>query len=102
MGGSDWARTLEDVARKWHPLQIERRKPVHAHDVINSLERDIFSHLGAVLLSEIEKSLLLSVLRRIENRGTIETVREIKQRVAAIYRYANAQGARLENPAVDI
>jgi len=46
--------------------------------------------------------LLLSILRKIEGRGAIEIARRIEQRVAAIYRYANAEGARLENPAVDI
>ena len=53
-------------------------------------------------LEEIDKPLLLSILRKIENRGAIETARRIKQRVAAIYRFANAKGAKLENPATDI
>ena len=53
-------------------------------------------------LAEIDKPLLLSILRKIESRGAIETARRIKQRVAAIYRYANAEGAKLENPASDI
>ena len=50
-------------------------------------------------MAEIDKPLLLSVLRKVENRGAIETARRIKQRVAAIYSFANAEGARLENPA---
>lgn len=95
-------RPFEDVARAWHALQTARWKPVHANDVITSLERDIFPHLGAMPMAEIDKPLLLSVLRKVENRGAIETARRIKQRVAAIYRYANAEGARLESPAVDI
>ncbi|PZT91005.1 MAG: integrase [Citromicrobium sp.] len=102
VGESETSRTFEDVARAWHALQTARWKPVHANDVITSLERDIFPHLGAMPMAEIDKPLLLSVLRRIENRGAIETARRIKQRVAAIYRYANAEGARLESPAVDI
>lgn len=75
---------------------------MHAHDVITILERDIFPHLGSMPLAEIDKPLLLSVLRTVENRGAIETARRIKQRVAAIYRFANAEGAGLENPATDI
>ena len=53
-------------------------------------------------MAEIDKPLLLSVLRKIEGRGAIATARRIKQRIAAIYRYANAEGARLENPATHI
>ena len=102
VGGSDSPKSFEDMAREWHALQIERWKPVHVKDVITSLERDIFPHLGSMPMAEIDKPLLLAVLRKIEGRGAIETARRIKQRVAAIYRYANAQGAQVENPAVDI
>ncbi len=102
IGGNDLTRSFEDVAREWHALQLDRWKPVHADDVITSLERDVFPPIGAMPMAEIDKRLLLTVLRKIENRGAIETARRIKQRVAAIYRYANAEGAKLENPAVDI
>ena len=102
VGADDSGKSFEKVAREWHALQIERWKPVHAADVITSLERDIFPDLGSMPLAEIDKPLLLSILRKIESRGAIETARRIKQRVAAIYRYANAEGAKLENPAADI
>lgn len=95
-------QSFEEVSREWHSLQLDRWKPVHANDVITSLERDVFPYLGTMPMAEIDKPVLLSVLRKVENRGAIETARRIKQRVAAIYRYTNAQGARLENPAVDI
>ncbi|WP_420493682.1 tyrosine-type recombinase/integrase [Qipengyuania pacifica] len=95
-------KTLEEIAREWHAMQLGRWKPVHANDVFTSLERDVFPHFGAMPMAEIDKPLLLTILRKIENRGAIETARRIKQRVAAIYRYANAEGAKLENPAVDI
>ena len=102
IGDGSTAKTFQQAARDWHALQIDRWKPVHAHDVITSLERDMFPHVGDMPLAEIDKPLLLSVLRKVENRGAIETARRIKQRVAAIYRFANAEGAKLENPANDI
>ena len=101
-GDADASMSFESVARAWHALQLGRWKPVHADDVITSLERDVFPHVGAMPLDEIDKPTLLSVLRKVENRGAIETARRIKQRVAAIYRYANAKGAKLDNPATDI
>ncbi|MBU2340166.1 MAG: integrase arm-type DNA-binding domain-containing protein, partial [Alphaproteobacteria bacterium] len=102
LGESNSAKSFEVVAREWHALQLPRWKPVHANDVITSLERDVFPHLGAMPLAEIDKPTLLTILRKVENRGAIETSRRIKQRVAAIYRYANAEGAKVENPALDI
>jgi len=102
VAGRDGRQNFEDTARQWHAIQLPRWKEVHANDVITSLERDIFPDLGAMPLDEIDKPLLLAVLRKIEKRGAIETARRAKQRVAAVYRFANAHGAKLENPAVDI
>jgi integrase len=95
-------RTFEEAAREWHEKQLPSWKPVHADDVITSLERDIFPQLGGMPMEEIDKPLLLSVLKGIEARGAIETARRVKQRVASIYRYVNAYGAKLDNPAADI
>ena len=94
--------TLEAVARRWHEKQRDRWKPVHANDVITSLERDIFPHLGQMPVDEIDKRTLLAVLRKVEDRGAIETSRRIKQRIAAIYRFASAEGQEIANPANDL
>ncbi|MET4133386.1 integrase [Porphyrobacter sp. MBR-155] len=102
VGGSGTFQTFEQAAREWHTVQKPKWKPVHANDVITSLERDIFPHLGTMPMDVIDKPLLLSVLKKIEGRGSIETARRVKQRVASIYRYVNAHGAGLENPANDI
>jgi integrase len=102
VGDSGTFKTFEQAAREWHTVQKPKWKPVHADDVITSLERDIFPHLGTMPMDVIDKPLLLSVLKKIEGRGSIETARRVKQRVAAIYRYVNAHGAGLENPANDI
>jgi len=50
VGASVSVKSFEDVAREWHALQIERWKPVHASDVIISLEHDIFPHLRSMPL----------------------------------------------------
>jgi integrase len=102
VGDSGTFKTFEQAAREWHTVQIPKWKPVHADDVITSLERDIFPHLGTMPMDVIDKPLLLSVPKKIEGRGSIETARRVKQRVAAIYRYVNAHEAGLENPANDI
>ena len=102
VGEEGASKSFETVARQWHRLQLGRWRPVHANDVITSLERDIFPDLGSMPLADIDKPLLLAVLRKVENRGAIETARRLKQRVAAVYRYANAEGAKLENPATEI
>ena len=98
LGDIGGQKSLEVMAREWHRTQTPRWKPVHANDVITSLERDIFPVIGTMPMETIDQPLLLSVLRKIEKRGAIETARRINQRISAIYRFARAQGLRMENP----
>lgn len=40
--------TFETVAREWHELHTPRWVPVHAADVLVSLENDVFPYLGTM------------------------------------------------------
>lgn len=75
VGDSGTFQTFEQAAREWHTVQMPRWKPVHADDVITSLERHIFPYLGTMPMDVIDKPLLLSVLKKIKGRGSIETAR---------------------------
>ena len=94
--------TFEKWARAWYDAQKPRWKPVHAADVIESLERDLFPVIGAYPVTEIDEPLLLSALRKVEKRGAIETARQVRQRAERIFRYAKAAGAGNGNPASDV
>lgn len=102
VGENDGALTFEKAARRWHEIQKIKWRPVHAGNVINSLEANIFPDLGEMPMDEIDKPTLLAVLRKLEARGSIETARRVKQRVASVYRFVNAEGRNLANPALDI
>lgn len=69
VGDTTGSKSLETLAREWYNLRQPRWKPIHAKDVIRSLERDIFPILGPMPLTEIDEQLLLAVLRKVENRG---------------------------------
>lgn len=94
--------TFEKWAREWHEAQKPRWKPVHSADVIESLERDLFPVLGAYPVTDIDEPLLLSALRKVEDRGAIETARRLRQRAERIFKYAKAAGAGNANPASDV
>ncbi|MGB3378065.1 MAG: integrase arm-type DNA-binding domain-containing protein, partial [Allopontixanthobacter sediminis] len=102
VGDADQSKTFEYLARDWYNLQLDRWKPVHANDVITSLERDIFPSLGRMPLEEIDEPLLLVVLRKVEKRGAIETAQRLKQRVNAVFLHARGLGIKADNPAVHI
>jgi hypothetical protein len=91
--------TFEKHARAWHDARKAKWKPVHAADVLSSLERDIFPDLGRYPIEDIDGPLLLAVLRKVEDRGAIETARRLRQRCERIFKWAKAHGARCDNPA---
>ena len=92
-------QTFERVARDW----FENAKPtwalVHAHDVIRSLERDVFPTIGALPIGELTAPLVLAVLREIESRGAIETAKRVRQRISGVFVFAIAKGLTQVDPA---
>lgn len=93
------ANTFEALARGWFVLQEGRWTPVHARDVISSLEKDVFPWVGKLPITEIDEPMVLSVLRKIEKRGAIETAHRIRQRMSAVFVHAIAEGVGSRDPA---
>lgn len=94
--------TFEKLARAWHALQKSRWAPVHADDVITSLENDVFPYLGKLPIPEIDGPVVLATLRKVEARGSIETARRLRQRISAIFCYAVSEGLATHDPAAGI
>lgn len=93
--------TFERWARDWHEQHKERWKPVHADDVITSMERDLFPVIGGYPATGIDEPLLLATLK-VEKRGAIETARRPRQRAERVFKFAKAAGAGSANPSVDV
>lgn len=93
------ANTFEALARGWFALQEPRWTQIHANDVIGSLEKEVFPWLGKLPVTEIDEPLVLSVLRKIEKRGAIETAHRVRQRISAVFVHAIAEGAGSRDPA---
>ncbi|KKW93854.1 tyrosine-type recombinase/integrase [Sphingobium chungbukense] len=94
--------TFEQVTRIWHEVQAPRWAPVHAADVITSLERDVFPDMGGLPLDEIDAPMVLATLRKVEARGSIETARRLRQRISAVFCYAISEGTAANDPAAII
>lgn len=91
--------TFERFAREWFEAQKALWKPVHANDVITSMEKDLFPVIGAHPIGDIDEVLLLSALRKVEKRGAVETAHRLRQRAERVFKFAGAQGAKNSNPA---
>jgi hypothetical protein len=58
------------------------------------LEANVFPWLGGRPIRDIKAPELLSVMRRVESRGMLETAHRLMNYCGNIYRYAVAMGAR--------
>lgn len=79
--------TFKAVALEWHAKQVGRWSPSHADRTRRQLERDLFPWLGDRQMAEIEPMELLTVLRRVEERGAVETADRGLMLARQVYEY---------------
>lgn len=96
------ANSFEAVAREWFAKFSENWVEAHSTKILRRLERNIFPYIGGRAIAEIKASELLAVLRRVENRGVIETAHRAMQNCSAVFRYAVATGRAERDPTGDL
>jgi integrase len=96
------AETFEAIAREWFAKFAPTWVESHSEKIIRRLERDIFPWLGQRPIREILAPELLTVLRRIEERGAVETAHRAMQNCGQVFRFAIATGRADRNPAADL
>lgn len=94
--------SFEAVTREWHIKFSSKWTPEHGAKILIRLEKDIFPWLGHRPITEITAPELLAVLRRIENRGAIETAHRTLQNCGQIFRYAIATGRAERDVSADL
>jgi integrase len=96
------ANSFEAVAREWFAKFSENWVDTHSSKIIRRLERDLFPWLGSRPINSITAPELLSALRRIENRGALETAHRATQNCGQVFRYAVATGRAERDPTGDL
>jgi integrase len=96
------ADTFEAVAREWHGKYLPTWTPGHAATIMARLEANVFPWIGAKALREIGAPEVLSLLRRIEARGALETAHRVRGIVGQVFRYGVATGRADRDPTGDL
>ncbi|MBP0594563.1 integrase arm-type DNA-binding domain-containing protein [Paraburkholderia sp. LEh10] len=96
------ADSFEVIAREWFARFAPTWAETHSSKIIQRLEKDVFPWLGARPIAEITAPELLTVLRRIEDRGALDTALRAKQNCGQIFRYAVASGRAERDPSGDL
>lgn len=95
--------SFETIAKLWHSKVSVEMVPNYAEKVIRSLEKDVFPSLGKRPINDIRPPEVLAMLRKIESRGALETLKRVRQRCADVFTFAIASGLReTENPLVGL
>ena len=94
--------TFEVVAREWFAKFRVSWSEGHASKVSQRLEQNLIPWLGALPMDEITTAKLLSVIRRIEDRGAVETAHRALQDCGRVFRYARSTGRSTHNPVSDL
>ena len=96
------AGDFEAIAREWHAKSSHTWVSNHRETILKRLEANVFPWLGSRPCGGIKASDLLAVLRRIEERGALETAHRTMQVCGQVFRYAIATGRAERDPTADL
>ena len=96
------ADSFEAVAREWIAKFAQKWSERHRLHIEQYLKKDVFPFLGSRPIREIAAPELLSMLRRIESRGALETAKRTREYCGQVFRYAVATGRAERDPTGDL
>lgn len=94
--------TFINVTTKWFEIKKDDVTPYYAVDIWRSLELHIFPLLSDVPVREITAPQVIELLKPIEAKGSLETVKRLAQRLNEVMNYATNCGLIQANPLTGI
>lgn len=94
--------SFEIMAREYHQRYRDTWQPSYAEKMIRYFEKDVFPWMGNKPITAIEAPDIVSVIQRMDDRGSGSAARRVKQHIQQVYDYALAVGMVARNPATDI
>ena len=94
--------SFEDVAREWYARYSIKWVPSYRKAVIRILEENLFPHMGKRPINAITPRELLTVLRRVEERGALTIAHKALRDTGRIFRYAVVTGRAEHDIAADL
>ncbi|PTC03178.1 integrase [Vibrio mediterranei] len=94
--------TFFNVANEWFEIKKGEVTADYAVDIWRSLELHIFARLGEIPVREITAPQVIELLKPIEAKGSLETVKRLAQRLNEIMNFATNCGLIHANPLTGI
>lgn len=96
------ANSFEVIAREWIGQQKNKWTPANTKVVTRQLENNIFPWIGKSPIADIKAPELLKVLRRMEERGVLDSAHRARTIAGQVFRYAIATGRAERDVAADL
>jgi integrase len=84
--------SFEEIAREWFSKREKKWAPSNAEKIIARLGKDVFPWLGQKSIGALGREEILACLRRVEERGALESARRVRQYVHSVFEYAIETG----------
>ncbi|ENK2311337.1 MULTISPECIES: integrase domain-containing protein [unclassified Vibrio] len=94
--------TFVNVTKEWFEIKKDSVTPDYATDIWRSLELHIFPHLADMPVKSITAPLVIELLKPIEAKGSLETVKRLSQRLNEVMNFATNCGLIQANPLTGI
>lgn len=94
--------TFEAVASEYHAMKLSIWSASYAEKWLRLLEKDFFPSLGKLALPDITPPMMLSVLRRVEQRGAVDAAHTLRKNAGQVFRYGIQTGRCERSPAPDL
>jgi integrase len=96
------ANSFEVLAREWFAKSSPIWAASHSDRIMRRLERDVFPWIGRKPITNIHAPEILTLLRRIEARGAVETAHRALNDCGQVFRYAVVTGRADRDPSGDL
>lgn len=94
--------TFVNVTKEWFEIKKDSVTPDYATDIWRSLELHIFPYLADMPVKSVTAPLVIELLKPIEAKGSLETVKRLSQRLNEVMNFATNCGLIPANPLTGI
>lgn len=94
--------SFESLALEWHEHKKPNWSSGYADDILEYMRKDIFPYIGRKAITDIKPMDMLSVLKKMEERGVLDKLKKTRQACRQIFTYAVITGRAEYNPVTDL
>lgn len=95
-------RTFQEVYSEWFQKKKNKWSEGQSFRIDSRMKRNVMKDLGHLDIAKIDGEKILSVLRKIEDRGAIDMAKRVRQSVGNVFQYAQPLGYVATDPTVNM